>query len=247
MSRSTTADLSRAPLSAAAALGAFITCWIAIQGSLTLTRTPLANALGVAGLRESVILRIAFSTVLLWSLFGVGWALLRLQNLTLSDIGWRRTATRRGWAAALAVALAHVAILMSGPLAGVPTLSDWSPFRVGVAVSAALSAGICEETLFRGFVMRQAQALQWPSWAQVTLSAGLFGMGHLGWGSTTHGFSWLAAIGSVIWTTGLGAMLAVAFLIGRRSLTPVITAHGLIDLIEEPWLLLLALAGGFSR
>lgn len=36
----------------------------------------------------------------------------------------------------------------------------------------------------------------------------------------------------------LGAALAVTYLAGKRSLTLVIIAHALVDLIVEPWLLL---------
>ena len=36
----------------------------------------------------------------------------------------------------------------------------------------------------------------------------------------------------------LGVALAITYAIGKRSLTPVIISHALIDVIIEPWLLL---------
>ena len=36
----------------------------------------------------------------------------------------------------------------------------------------------------------------------------------------------------------LGVVLAITYAIGKRSLTPVIISHALIDVIIEPWLLL---------
>jgi hypothetical protein len=36
----------------------------------------------------------------------------------------------------------------------------------------------------------------------------------------------------------LGVALAVTYLVGNRSLTPVIIGHALVDLVIEPWLLL---------
>ena len=36
----------------------------------------------------------------------------------------------------------------------------------------------------------------------------------------------------------LGVALATTYVIGKRSLTPVIISHSLIDVLIEPWLLL---------
>jgi hypothetical protein len=36
----------------------------------------------------------------------------------------------------------------------------------------------------------------------------------------------------------LGVALATTYVIGKRSLTPVIISHALIDILIEPWLLL---------
>jgi hypothetical protein len=36
----------------------------------------------------------------------------------------------------------------------------------------------------------------------------------------------------------LGTALAITYLVGKRSLTPVIVSHVLVDLVIEPWLLL---------
>ena len=44
-----------------------------------------------------------------------------------------------------------------------------------------------------------------------------------------------------LWPLGIG--LSSVYLVGRRSLTPIIVAHALVDLAIEPWLLLSVSAG----
>ncbi len=34
----------------------------------------------------------------------------------------------------------------------------------------------------------------------------------------------------------LGVALAISYIVGKRSLTPVIISHALIDMVIEPWL-----------
>jgi len=51
-------------------------------------------------------------------------------------------------------------------------------------------------------------------------------------------------IGAMTATAILGLMMAVTYLGSARSLTPAIVAHGLIDIVIEPWLLLYAVTGG---
>ena len=54
-------------------------------------------------------------------------------------------------------------------------------------------------------------------------------------------------IGAAVSTAILGLMLAIVYAVGRRSLMPVVVAHGAIDTAIEPWLLLFAINGGFEH
>jgi len=102
--------------------------------------------------------------------------------------------------------------------------------------------------MFRGFVMREAEAGGAPVWLQVVLSGLLFGLAHAGWGAIGGtSFNLGAAIGSTVSTGMLGLVLAGIYVAGRRSLMPVIAAHAAIDMIIEPWLILFALSGGFAH
>jgi hypothetical protein len=108
---------------------------------------------------------------------------------------------------------------------------------------AGLGAGFCEEIVFRGFVM---SVLSWAGIArvaQVLASGVLFGLAHVGWSALGAPFEprvFLSTVGS---TAVLGILYAVIYLIGGRSLGPVIASHAATDVVIEPWLLLAALSG----
>jgi membrane protease YdiL (CAAX protease family) len=52
------------------------------------------------------------------------------------------------------------------------------------------------------------------------------------------------AVGAMTATAILGLMMAITYLASARSLMPAIVAHGIIDVLVEPWLLLYAITGG---
>lgn len=84
----------------------------------------------------------------------------------------------------------------------------------------AVTAGVCEEILFRGFLMAYLTALVpgMPVWAALAVSSAVFGMAHLyqGW--------------SGVLTTGLvGAVMGFMF-VTFDSLTVPIVLHALVDL-----------------
>ena len=55
-------------------------------------------------------------------------------------------------------------------------------------------------------------------------------------------FTWELLGGAVIGTTVFGVFCAAVYLMSRRSLMPVIACHGLIDLVIEPWLFMVAVS-----
>jgi membrane protease YdiL (CAAX protease family) len=96
----------------------------------------------------------------------------RLRGQTLGDIGWRRPARLLGWVLAVLFSVLYGGGTLMGMMkAGAPVTTDWSFFRIAIALGIGISAGICEETVFRGFIMGQARdaGLHWS--IEVLLSA----------------------------------------------------------------------------
>jgi membrane protease YdiL (CAAX protease family) len=86
-------------------------------------------------------------------------------------------------------------------------------------MALSLTAGICEETLFRGYLQRQLMALTKNATLGVLLSAVMFGTAH-----AYQGFAKAVNIGV------LGAMYGI-FAHWRRSVRPGMIAHTLQDVL----------------
>jgi membrane protease YdiL (CAAX protease family) len=83
----------------------------------------------------------------------------------------------------------------------------------------AMTAGLCEEFLYRGFVMGVLLRLGWRGWLVVMVSSILFGFAHAYQGRS-----------GVIGTMVLGLLFAVVRL-AYDSLVPVIVWHAVVDLV----------------
>lgn len=101
----------------------------------------------------------------------------------------------------------------------VTSIAPHTRIELALWMLVSASAGICEEFLFRGYLVRQL--LQWcrSETAAVVLSAVLFGSMHLYEGT-----------GAAIQITALGALFAVVAL-RRQGLLAVMVAHFLQDAI----------------
>jgi len=227
------------------AIGLIVVVFVVLQIVFPMARAAITPHLSLNGPRDTVALRAASSIVLVWTLFGVAWLLLRIRGQSLADIGWGRPTRLWGWLIAFVFAALYGGGTLMGMIkAGAPVTTDWSLWRIAIALGIAISAGICEETVFRGFVMGQARdgGAHWS--VQIILSALLFGLAHMGWGGMSGHADVGQMIGAMVATAILGLMMAVTYLLSGRSLTPAIVAHGLIDVAIEPWLLLYAVTGG---
>lgn len=227
------------------AIALIVVIFVVFQIVFPMARAAISPHLALSGPRDTVALRAASSIVLVWSLFLASWVILRLRGQTLADIGWARPARIWGWLLAIVFAALYGGGTLTGMIkAGAPAATDWSLWRIAIALGIAISAGICEETVFRGFVMGQARdgGAHWS--VQVILSALLFGLAHMGWGGMSGHVDMRQMVGAMGATAILGLMMAVTYLASARSLTPAIVAHGLIDVVIEPWLLLYAVTGG---
>ena len=112
-----------------------------------------------------------------------------------------------------------------------------------LALAVAVSAGFCEETIFRKWVMDGVA--HEGIVVQVVASAVTFGLVHGVWGLFRG--SIIAAVGATLATGVLGAALAVVFLASHRVLAPCIVSHFLINALAEPRLVLAAVRGEMSR
>lgn len=159
------------------------------------------------------------------------------RRLSLSDLGWRKPTTWQAMVLGLTVAVAYTAVTALNPVVG-PNLLGVSGLKA-LALGAALVAGVVEEVIFRGYVMTALARMGQSAFVQVMFSAALFAAAHI-YGFTTPA-AWLASEG---FTFALGLALGIVYLVGRRSLTPVIVGHVMIDALIEPWLLLGLFKGG---
>lgn len=228
------------------ALGVLILAYAVLNAAMQLTRPALLALVGPSTPMQLAAFRLTSSSVFLWLMLGVVALVMRARGVRLADLGFARPAPLAGWIAAAVVFVLQSAMFLAGPVGQSPWLTDWSALRIFSAVIVAVSAGVGEEAIFRGFVMTQAKEAGLPLWAQILASALLFGAAHAGWGFLTGSANWPATIGAMVATGILGALLAVVYALSRRSLWPAIVAHGLIDLVAEPWLMLFALGGGFA-
>jgi len=83
----------------------------------------------------------------------------------------------------------------------------------------AVTAGICEEFLYRGFAMAALARSGLPLWSTVVISSLLFGCAHLYQGRS-----------GLLGTTLLGLIFGVAR-IGLSSLAPVMVWHAAVDVV----------------
>jgi len=146
----------------------------------------------------------------------------------------------RAWGLAMVVAAAYI-LLSITTVPGVSRhIADLS-WTKGVALCAALAAGVFEEGLFRRFVMDGLLRAGRGTVVQIVVSGLAFGVAHATWGLL--GGHMQVAIGAATATTLLGLALACVYVIGGRSLAPCIVAHFAIDAVIEPGLALSALSG----
>lgn len=231
------------------AMAAFIVVWIAALAIGPVVRAMIQPHGGFTDPREIVAFRLAAGLPFSWLALGGTVLILRLRGKRLSDIGWGRPASIWGWIGAALVLSFFLISSFRGPachglcfIDPKAWLSDWSLFRTATSVAIGVTAGICEETAFRGFVMSEARDGGAPLPVQVLMAGTLFGLAHAGIAGLSGRFDPIAAVSIIASTTVFGVLFAIVYLLGRRSLTPVIVAHGIFAFTTEPWMLLWGLA-----
>ncbi len=194
------------------------------------SRLPLRPATGwlILVFLIAILMVIAVMRIRMWQ-----------DQQTFAELGWRQPSRRLAITLGLLMGLIWGSLGVMGFLRLQPTADpfEFSLFRLYTAVAGATIA-IGEDLVTRGYVMGELQRLGWSSGWQILLSSLLFALYHTLWNFTAPGF-----VASLIY----GAILGGLFILGRRSLTPVILAHSLALLIGEPFLTMMlvrTVAGG---
>ncbi len=119
-----------------------------------------------------------------------------------------------------------------------------SGFKV-LGILVAISAAVVEEAFFRRILMDEILGPSWPTMVQVVASGLIFGLAHGIWGIMTRRFA--VGIGTMIATGTLGTVLAVIYVVGNRSLAPIILAHFNITATIQPGITFAAFTGQMRK
>jgi membrane protease YdiL (CAAX protease family) len=174
------------------------------------------------------------AAILDWLLVLFAWRGVRRRGGTLSSIVGGRWMSAREvvrdlgiaalfWGAMVGLGWAMDRIPAQGAGKSLDILFPKTPLEVGVWLLTAVSAGFCEEFVFRGYVLRQLLALSDSTTAAVLGQGVIFGVMHVyqGWIPVLH-------------ITVLGILFGV-LAVRRRTLRVGMIAHGWYD-IWAGWL-----------
>src|SRR5438552_5409042 len=176
-------------------------------------------------------------------LFVLGLAyLIGRRRLAFRELGVWRVVNWGAWFIALLFAALSIGSnLRFLPRMHVPLSYAFFPhgFHLAAALIIGITAGFCEEVLFRAFLMSEFAAAGYGKVMQVLIPGAAFGLSHAGY--LNQGF--LPWLGIMLPTAFLGMMWGIAYLVGGRSLVPAIVAHFLNDATALPWITFFMLTG----
>jgi hypothetical protein len=105
----------------------------------------------------------------------------------------------------------------------------------------AISAAVVEEAFFRRLLMNALLRAGWPDGVQVIASGLVFGVAHASWALVTGHV--IAGVGAMLATGTFGTGLALVYILGDRSLAPVIVAHFVVTATIQPGIMFAAFSG----
>lgn len=123
------------------------------------------------------------------------------------------------WLVWLLIQVAWDRFFGSGHAASISALLPQRPIEMTLWIALAISAGVCEEVVFRGYFQRQFHSWTRSIWIALLLQAVLFGI--------SHGYQGVAAALKI---TLYGCLFGL-FAWWRKSLRPGIIAHALTDIL----------------
>ncbi len=162
---------------------------------------------------------------------------LRRTNSSLADLGWGKPTTILAVAVGVIFGLAWLGLSLFGAgfaLKGKAdlNLTEINLFRLAMALLGVVIT-IGEEIIMRGFVMTELNRAKVPTWLQIVVSGLGFALYH-----SLGNFGLASLIPSFI----VGAIWAVIYVLGKRSLTPSIISHGIVNFFGEPYLAMMILS-----
>ncbi len=195
---------------------------------------------------QRFLLWILGGAIVEWAFVVAVWFLLRTRGSSLGDIGVWRLGRWSGWVIALLFAALSIGSnLRFLPRMHIPISYAFMPpgFHLVAALLMGITAGFCEEVLFRAFLMTEFANAGYGNVMQVLMPGIAFGLAHAGY--LNQGL--VVWLGIMLPTTFLGMMWGIAYLLGRRGLLPVMVAHFLNDSTALPWIAFFMTAGSMGR
>lgn len=161
--------------------------------------------------------------------------ILKRRGDSLRSLGLERMGNWVSWITALLFAAITIASnLRFFPRMGIPIHYAFAPtgFHLAASLLTGITAGYCEELLFRGLLMTDFAKAGYGRAGQIIVPGISFGFSHLGY--SVHG--WLPALGIMAPTAVLGMLWGISYLLGRRALLPCMVAHFLNDATALSWI-----------
>ena len=138
---------------------------------------------------------------------------------SLTDVLWDAGLALGLWATWTLVAATWDRWLGPGQAASINTLLPQRGVEILLWVGVSISAGICEELVFRGYFQKQFEIFTRSRWAALFLQAVLFGI--------SHGYQGIEACVKIAVYGVLFGLLSL----WRRSLRPGMMAHAWTDIL----------------
>jgi membrane protease YdiL (CAAX protease family) len=158
----------------------------------------------------------------------------RSRSSSLAELGWRRPTTPTALVIGFVLGVLYIWGCYFGArsiLKGVD-VTEITWIRLALA-PLGLFMAIAEETMMRGFFMTELQKARVAVWLQIIASGACSGVYH-----SFQDFSLMGFLPSCV----LFTLHAGLYVLGKRSLTPVVVAHGIYNVFGEPYLLMMAMA-----
>ena len=181
-----------------------------------------------------------------WGFVIMVWFLLRTRGSSFKGIGVWRLGTWPAWVVALLFASLSIGSnLRFLPRMHIPIAYAFMPhgFHLVAALLLGITAGFCEEILFRAFLMNEFANAGYGKVMQVLMPGIAFGLAHAGY--LNQGL--LPWLGIMLPTAFLGVIWGIAYLLGRRGLLPVMIAHFLNDATALPWIAFFMVTNSLGR
>lgn len=222
----------------ALALGVIVPGGVWAVGKLMSALIPAATR---GTIEQQFLLWVSHGMIVEWALIAVVWVALRRRGSSFKEIGTWRVGTWPAWILALGLAALSIwSNLRFLRWVHIPVSDVFEPhgFHLAASLMMGVTAGFCEEVLFRAFLMTEFATAGYGRIVQVIAPGIAFGLAHAGY--LNHGVA--AWLGVAVPTAVLGILWGIAFLVGRRSLVPVMVAHFLNDATALAWIVFLPFA-----